>query len=172
MTIQVWSFMLCHLWSCRQIPAVQRNMPLPSSGFKSTFILYIGQRLSSKLLHSPTILYEGIIQETALWYFGCLEDHTWIRKPQTRWLFLLLLRIHHLYPENSSKTHQIITPKSPGLRDWSTCGSKNNVPERIDHIPLYQSPCVVEWSQQKGLGESVGFFLSISDRDLSWEDGE
>lgn len=140
MTAQVWSFILCHLWSCRQIPAVQRNMPLPSSGFKSAFILYIGQRVSSNRLHSPTMLYGGTIQKTALWYFRGLEDHTWIRKPQRWWTFLLLHRIHHLYPENSSKTHQIIPSKGPGLHAWSTRGSKKNVPERIDHILLEQSP--------------------------------
>jgi len=74
-------------------------------------------------------------------------------------MFLLLPRIHHLYPENSSKTHQIIPPKGSDLRTWSTFGSKKNVPERIDHIPLYQSLCVVEWSQLKGLGESVCVFF-------------
>lgn len=140
MAIQVWSFRLCYLPSCRWVPAVQRNMPLPSSGFKSTFILYIGQWVSSNRLHSPTILYEGIIQETALWYFRSLEDHTWIRKPQIRLTFLLLPRIHHFCPENSNKTHQIIPSKGPDLSALSTHGSKKNVPERIDHILLDQGP--------------------------------
>jgi hypothetical protein len=66
MTIQVWSFMLCHLWSCRWIPAIQSNMPLPSSGLKSTLMLYMRQRVSSNRSDSPKVLYEGTIQETAL----------------------------------------------------------------------------------------------------------
>lgn len=78
---------------------------------------------------------------------------------------MFLPRIHHLYPENSSKTHQIIPSKGPGLPFWSTRGSKKKVTERIDQILLDQSPCVVERSHVKVSVESVGLFLSISDRD-------
>jgi len=78
-------------------------------------------------------------------------------------MFLLLPRIHYLYSENSSKTHQIlIPPQGPGLPAWSTCGSKTNVPERIDHILLDQSPCVVEKFHLKALGESVGRFCFVN----------